>query len=372
MKDPRVKNLAELLVNYSTKIQKGDKVMISAIDTAAFPLVEDLIESIADKGGVPFVTLNTQSIQRKIYKNADDTMLEILRETELAKAKMMDAYIGIRALDNKYEMSDIPQEKMMAVMNKYRKDISDEIVGNTKWCGLAFPTAGFAQASEMSMEAFEEFFFNVCTLDYSKMDRAMDSMVTLMEKTDKVRILGPGKTDLTFSIKGLPPIKCAGEYNIPDGEIFTAPVKNSVNGIIEYNTPSIYLGTKFEDITLTFKDGKIIEFTGSNQEKLDEIFNIDEGARFVGEFAIGVNPYITKPMINILFDEKIAGSVHFTPGKAYDECDNGNTSAIHWDLVLIQTPEFGGGELYFDDVMIRKDGLFVIPELDVLNPENLK
>ncbi len=372
MKDPRMKTLAELLVRYSVKAQKGDKVMISMVDMASTPLVEELIDVIAAEGAIPFVQMTTQAIQRKLYLNESDEMLDVLRETELAKAKMMDAYIGIRSLENKYELQDIPSATMMKVMERYRKAISEQIVEHTKWCGLAYPTPGFAQASEMSTEAFEDFYFKVCTLDYAKMDRAMNPMEALMNKTDKVRILGPGKTDLTFSIKGLPAVKCAGEYNIPDGEVFTAPVKDSVNGVIEYNTPTIYLGTKFENICLTFENGKIVEFTGSNQKKLEEIFSIDEGARFVGEFAIGVNPYVTKPMVNILFDEKIAGSIHFTPGQAYGECNNGNVSSIHWDLVLIQTPEYGGGEIYFDDVLIRKDGRFVLPELDGLNPENLK
>ncbi len=372
MKDPRVRKLAELLINYSTDLKKDEKIMISAVDTEAYPLVEELVEVAAEKGAHPFVTLNTQKIQRKIYKHAKDPMLEILKKTELEKVKMMDAYIGIRAMDNKYEMNDIEPSQMMNIMQKYRKAVSEEIVSNKKWCGLAFPTPGYAQAAELSSEAFEDFFFNVCTLDYSKMDRAMDGMAELIKKTDKVHIKGPGKTDLTFSIKGLPPIKCSGKYNIPDGEIFTAPVKDSVNGVIEYNTPSIYLGTKFEKVVLTFKDGKIVDVDGSNKDKLEEIFNTDEGARYVGEFAFGVNPYITKPMVDILFDEKISGSIHFTPGRAYDECDNGNKSAIHWDLVLIQTPEFGGGEIYFDDRLIRKDGLFVVPELEPLNPDNLK
>ncbi|HRZ80378.1 MAG TPA: aminopeptidase, partial [bacterium] len=240
------------------------------------------------------------------------------------------------------------------------------------WCILAFPNPSYAQASSMSTEAFEDFYFNVCSLDYAKMDKAMDPLKKLMDKTDKVHIKGPGRTDLKFSIKGINAVKCAGKYNVPDGEVFTAPVKDSVNGVIEYNTPTVYHGTKFDKVILTFKKGKIVKIEGSNVEKLEHIFNTDEGARFVGEFAIGVNPYITKPMVDILFDEKICGSIHFTPGATYDECDNGNRSAIHWDLVMIQTPEYGGGEIYFDDVLIRKDGQFVLKELKPLNPENLK
>ncbi|MBQ3574647.1 MAG: aminopeptidase, partial [Clostridia bacterium] len=262
--------------------------------------------------------------------------------------------------------------KMDIYSRIYGEPVHGEIrVPKTRWCVLRFPTPGMAQAASMSQEGFENFFFDVCTMDYSRMDRAMDALKKLMESTDKVRITGPG-TDLTFSIKGMPAIKCAGEANIPDGEIYSAPIKDSVNGVLSYNTPSMMDGFTFENVKLTFRDGKIIEATANDTERINQIFDMDEGARYVGEFAIGVNPYITKPMKNTLFDEKIMGSFHFTPGAAYDDCFNGNRSALHWDLVCIQTQEYGGGEMYFDDVLIRKDGRFVVPELECLNPENLK
>jgi aminopeptidase len=203
------------------------------------------------------------------------------------------------------------------------------------------------------------------------MSKAMDSLTTLLDRTDKVRIVGPG-TDLSFSIKDIPSVKCCGLRNIPDGEVYSAPVRDSINGVITYNAPSVYQGTTFENVCFKFENGKIVEATSNNTERLNEILNTDEGARYIGEFAIGVNPYILKPMKDTLFDEKIAGSIHFTPGQAYKLADNGNKSAIHWDLVLIQRPDFGGGEIWFDDVLIRKDGIFVIEELEVLNPENLK
>jgi len=227
-----------------------------------------------------------------------------------------------------------------------------------------------AQQAQMSTEGFEDFYFNTCTLDYSKMSRAMDPLVALMERTDRVRIVGPG-TDLGFSIKGIPVVKCDGERNIPDGEVYTAPVKGSVNGTISYNTKTLYQGKVFENVVLRFKDGRIVEATSSNTKDMNAILDTDEGARYVGEFAIGVNPFINKAMLDILFDEKIAGSIHFTPGNAYKEADNGNRSTVHWDLVLCQTPEWGGGEIYFDGRLVRKDGRFVIDELKGLNPESL-
>jgi len=203
------------------------------------------------------------------------------------------------------------------------------------------------------------------------MDDAMTPLVTLMEKTDRVRIIGPG-TDLTFSIKNIPAIKCSGLRNIPDGEVYTAPVKTSINGSLTYNTPAVYQGVTYENIHLEFSQGKIVKATANQTEKINKVLDTDEGARYIGEFAIGLNPHISIPMKDTLFDEKIKGSFHFTPGNAYDHAFNGNKSAIHWDLVCIQTPEYGGGEIWFDDVLIRKDGIFVIPELQGLNPENLR
>lgn len=268
-------------------------------------------------------------------------------------------------------MSDVPAEQMKKYSSIYSHNVHGKIrVPETKWVVLRYPNNSMAQQAKMSTEAFEDFYFNVCTLDYAKMSAAMDKLVAKMEKTDKVHIVGPG-TDITFSIKGLPAIKCDGKLNIPDGEVFSAPVKNSVNGRITYNTPSLYMGKEYKDVSLLFKDGKIIEATANETESLNKVLDTDEGARYVGEFAIGVNPYVDFPMLDILFDEKIKGSIHFTPGNSYDECDNGNKSAVHWDLVLRQTKENGGGEIYFDDELIRKDGLFVSEDLKCLNPENL-
>ena len=197
----------------------------------------------------------------------------------------------------------------------------------------------------------------------------VDKLAERMMRTDRVRITGPG-TDLTFSIKGMPAHPCAGEMNIPDGEVFTAPIKDSVNGTIHYTAPTLFQGIPFDGIRLTFKDGKIVEaHCNGNEEALNKILDTDEGSRFIGEFALGVNPFILKPMRDILFDEKIGGSFHFTPGQAYENCDNGNRSQVHWDMVCIQRADYGGGEIWFDDELIRKDGIFTDSELDILNPK---
>lgn len=228
-----------------------------------------------------------------------------------------------------------------------------------------------AQAANMSTEAFEDFYFDVCTFDYSRMAKAMKPLAKRMTKAKEVRLVGPG-TDLTFNIAGMPAIPCAGDRNIPDGEVFSCPTKKSCNGTIQFNTPTLYAGTKFENVKLTLKDGKVIEATSNNTKRLNEILDTDAGARYIGEFSLGVNPFVMNPMCDILFDEKIGGSLHFTPGQAYEECDNGNRSAVHWDMVLIQRKEWGGGEVWFDGELIRKDGLFLPKDLQPLNPKNLK
>jgi aminopeptidase len=240
----------------------------------------------------------------------------------------------------------------------------------TTWVVLRFPNGSMAQQAGMSTEAFEDFYFDVCTMDYARMSHAMEALREYMEKTDRVRLVGPN-TELEFSIKGIPAIPCGGEFNIPDGECFTAPVRDSVNGKIRFNAATIYQGVPFHDVEFRFKNGRIIEATADKTERLNEILDTDEGARYIGEFSLGFNPLIKKPMLDILFDEKIAGSFHFTPGNAYEQADNGNRSQVHWDLVMIQTPEYGGGKIYFDNVLIRDNGRFVVPQLFSLNPENL-
>lgn len=369
--DKRIEVLAKNLVNYSTTVQKGENVLIQTVGNSAQMLVKALVKEVYAAGGNPFLKFVDPRLEREVAFQVNVNQLKTRAQIELEEMKHMDVFIGIRGADNVSEMGDVPSDRMKLYAEHYQRPVTDERVNNTKWVVLRYPNNAMAQLANTSLDAFEDFYFNVCNLDYGKMSKAMDNLVTLMEKTDKVHIKGAG-TDLTFSIKDIPVIKCAGEMNIPDGEVFTAPVKDSVNGSLTYNCPAVYQGVTYENISLEFKDGKIVKATSSDTDRINKVFDTDEGARFVGEFAIGVNPFITKPMKDTLFDEKIMGSFHFTPGASYDEAFNGNKSSIHWDLVCIQTPEYGGGEIYFDDVLIRKDGMFVVPELEALNPENLK
>ena len=370
MIDERLKLLAKNLVNYSCSLKKGEKILIEAMDNDEEFLCE-LVKQVYKVGAYPFVKPLMSKLNRELLKGTSEEREKLRCNFDLPVMEQMDAYISVRS-KNVFENSDVSKENMKAVNVYYSLPVHHETrVAKTKWVILNYPTSVVAQNAGMSTEAFEDFYFDVCNLDYSKMDKAMDALKELIEKTDKVRIVAKG-TDLTFSIKGMPGIKCSGKHNIPDGEIFTAPVKNSVNGVIKYNIPILSSnGERHEDITLTFKDGKIVKATSVSSEDINKIFDVDEGARYVGEFSFGINPYIKKPMLDILFDEKIMGSIHFTPGSCYDECDNGNKSSLHWDLIQIQTPEYGGGEIYFDDVLIRKDGRFVLDNLLGLNPENL-
>jgi aminopeptidase len=370
MRDPRLTELADRLAGYSIDVQPGENVLIEVIGGEK-ELAKALIEAVAKRGGRPHVELSDRSVLRTLLRHATRGQIEEWAAFDLERMNRMHGYIGVRAGDNISDLADVPEENMRLYEQLYMRPVHlERRVKHTKWVVLRWPNASMAQLAGMSTEAFEDFYFRVCNLDYEKMDRAMEPLKALMERTDQVRITGPG-TDLTFSIKGIGAQKCSGKRNIPDGEVFTAPVRDSVNGTITYNTPSNRGGFTFERIRFTFANGRIVEADANDPERLNQILDTDEGARYIGEFSLGFNPHILHPMNDTLFDEKIAGSLHFTPGQAYEETDNGNRSAVHWDLVLIQRPEYGGGEIWFDGRLIRKDGRFVIPELEGLNPENL-
>ncbi len=370
MTDPRIRKLADLLVNFSIKAQKGEKVLIQD-NNLELDFVKAIVEAVHDAGALPFVALRDRSLDRALYRRASPEQMELQARFEADRMREMDCYIGFTSLRNQSAWSDMPADQLDLYNRTISKKVHMEVrLPDTRWVVLRYPSPAFAQLASMSEEAFEDWYFEVCTMDYAKMSRAMDPLVELMARTDDVHILGPG-TDLSFSIKGLPPIKCDGSMNIPDGEVYTAPVRDSVNGVISYNAPAEHENFVYEGIRFEFKRGKIIGASSNDNERINRILDIDEGARYVGEFALGLNPHINRVMKESLFDEKIAGSLHFTPGNSYDDCFNGNRSSLHWDLVLVQTPEWGGGEIWFDGVLVRKDGLFTLPELEGLNPGSL-
>ncbi len=367
MHDSRIDSLAHQLITYSVNLQKGEKILIELHDVPE-AIGLSLVRKVREMGGTPFIRLHSARLSRELLLHATDEQYATSSELLLSEMEKMDAYIAIRGSHNTSEASDVSSEKNKLAM-KHMRPVLDHRVKKTKWCVLRWPHPAMAQQASMSTEAFEDFYFDVCLFDYQSLLPGMNALKDLMDRTDKVRLIGTD-TDLTFSIKNIPAIVCAGNYNIPDGEVFTAPVIDSVNGVITHNAPTVYRGIHFDGIRLEFKDGNIISAIadGGKTKELNEILDSDDGARFVGEFAIAMNPVIKEPMRDILFDEKIDGSFHFTPGQAYEEADNGNRSQVHWDMVSIQRPDYGGGEILFDGVSIRKDGLFTIDSLKSLNP----
>lgn len=366
MHDPRIDALAKQLVTHSTRLAKGEKVLIDIQDVPEAAGLA-LIRAVRAKGAVPFLRINQSRLSREMLKGATEEQYKLISKHLLTEMKDMDAYIALRGSNNISETSDLPQANMKLAMKNLRP-VMDHRVKKTKWCVLRWPSPAMAQQANMSTEAFEDFFFKVCLLDYKALVPAMNNLRKLMENAEEVHITGPG-TDLRFSIKGIPAIACGGEYNIPDGEVFTAPVRESVEGQVTYNAPTIYQGIGFDNICLEFSKGKIVKAeAGARTKELNGILDTDPGARYVGEFAIGFHPHILEPMRDILFDEKIAGSFHFTPGQAYEIADNGNRSQVHWDMVNIQRKDYGGGEIYFDGKLIRKDGIFLPKNLAKLNP----
>jgi len=368
MSDPRHDSLAKVLTGHSTRLQAGERVLIDVSETPE-EFVIALIRAARAAKADPLVVIHSNRISRELARGITSTQAETMAAIDLARLKKVHAYIAVRGSHNISEMADVPQEKVAILASKLRPAL-DYRINKTRWVVLRWPTPSMAQQAQMSTEAFEEFFFRVCTLDYSRMVPGMKALKSLMDRTDRVHIKGPG-TDLRFSIKGIGSVICGGEHNIPDGEVFSCPVKNSVEGRVSFNAPTLNRGISFDQVSLEFSNGKIVKATANHTKALNEILDTDAGARFIGEFSLGFNPHILHPMRDILFDEKIAGSFHFTPGQAYEVAGNGNKSAIHWDMVCIQRKDYGGGEVWFDDKLIRRDGLFVPPALQSLNPNRL-
>ncbi len=368
MKDPRFQQLARQVVNYAVRVQPGEHVNLRMQDIPDAMVVE-LIRAVRKAGGFPHMDISHAVVSRELSMGATEEQFELEGRYRLQRAQDMDVHICFYADNNTFESADVPSERQKLV-SRHLKAASDFTCNRRKWTVLAWPTPSMAQAAGMSTPDFEDFYFRCCLADYQTLSRGMQKIKSMMEATNEVHIVSPG-TDLTFSIKGIPAIPCAGDCNIPDGEVYTAPVRDSINGVLRYNAPSIYHGIPFDGVCFRFENGKIVEaHCNGNEDRLNALLDTDEGARYIGEFALGLNPYILKPMRDILFDEKIAGSFHFTPGQCYDEAPNGNESAIHWDLVCIQREEYGGGEIYFDGKLVRKDGIFTDPELAMFNPKS--
>ena len=358
--------LASTIVDYSIKVKTAENVLLTVEKNVDNELIKQIIDKILSKNASVVVKIIDNEINAFLNSKLTDSQILLNRKKLEHEVNTYDSFITISYSTNDYENKNLNTK----LLNKYHdmtKNLEDIRINKKRWVLLNYPSVLDAYKSKMTTCEFYNFALDVMCFDYRKLYDLMLPLKQLMEDTNMVRIVAPNN-DISFSIKAMPAIICAGEFNIPDGEVFSAPVKNSVNGKITYNTTSLYRDNVYSNVCLEFKDGKIIKATcAEDNDKLNEIFDTDSGSRYIGEFAIGINPLIRNPMGDILFDEKIYGSIHFTPGMAYEEAFNGNKSQIHWDLVLIQTKEYGGGELYFDDVLIRKDGKFVIDSLKPLN-----
>jgi len=366
MLDPRIREMADVLVNYSTQVRKNDVVLISASGISCLPLVKEIYARCIEKGA-KYVEyeFSIPEITRLFFNKAGVKQVAYFPQHKLDFMKQVTVYIGIGSAENSMVFSQANQDTMIAHARVLRP-IIDRRVKNTRWVVTRFPTHGAAQEARMSLDEYEDYLFSSCCIDWREESRKQGKLKRLMDRTDKVKI-SASDTDLSFSIKGFKSIKCDGRFNLPDGEVFTPSPGESVEGYITYNCPSLYQGKEYNNVRFEFAAGKIIKASSaSSTDSLNRILDTDEGARYIGEFAIGVNPGIRVPMRNILFDEKIFGSFHLTPGQCYDECDNGNRSAVHWDLVKILT---GDGEIWFDNTLIQKDGRFVHKSLLDLNPE---
>lgn len=365
MISPEDKKLAQQLLEHSTELKSDENIMIQLVGLNGIGLIRALVEAVREIGAHPFVKIEDSETNRILLERGDSTFWEHQATVDqLPLMKQMDAFIGIRASENIYENSSVSSEANSAYSKNFLNPVHfKQRVDHTKWVVLRYPSAAFAMNAKMTTSDFYQFYYDACLLDYSKLENAMKPLEALLRETDTIKLEGVG-TDIEFSVKGQNWIPCFGKRNIPDGELFSSPIIDSVNGEITY-APSVYQGKPFEFVKLKVENGVVVDFDSSNNDALKEILDTDKGSRRFGEFSFGLNPVIKNPMYDILFDEKIYGSNHLTLGKDYEIASNGNSSNIHWDLVCI------GADVYLDNELVRKGRLFVKDELKGLNPDRL-
>lgn len=355
MADDRIQKAAKIIVDYSTKVKKGEYVQIIA-DYAAKDIVLEVYKQVLLKGAYPLVHLSVPGMAYTYYKHATDEQLKHFPKLAMHEMKNTDAVIFIGASSNTKELANI-DPKRIAVRQKTTEALFKERSENTKWVIFYYPTGALAQGAGMSLEEFSDFVFGSVIVDYKKMSKSQEKLKKLIDKGKKIRITAKN-TDVTFNITGRKGVKCDGRYNLPDGEVFTSPVENSAEGAIEFSYPALLQGKEVEGIKLEFKKGKVVKATAKkNQDFLRKVLETDKGSKFVGEVGIGVNYKINKFVKNILFDEKIGGTIHIALGKSYKEAGGKNESAIHWDIV---TSLKKGGKIYIDGKLVQKDGKFLI------------
>lgn len=357
-----IRRLARTVIRHSLQVTPGQRVLIDVVGQAD-ELVEALLEEANQAGAEAYLQQVPISQLKQLIVNGSKEQMSRWAETCSASMRGMDAYIGIRSEENVYELQDLPNPQFEHYVKHYAQPKQMAMAQLPRWVLLRNPTSALAQQARMSDTAFWDIYDRACNLDYRAWASCVQPLAELLEQTEQVRIVGPGETDLHFSIKGMPAVVCDGRYNLPDGEIFTAPLVESVEGSITFNVPTAYMGHTYDEVYMEFRRGRVVRVSGPQQEQLERLLRQDNGAACVGEFGIGLNPHLTRPMNNLLFDEKMQGSVHLALGQAYPMADNGNQSSLHLDFVLCQTEAFGGGELYFDGKLVRRNGRLIVPEL---------
>ena len=353
MVDPRVAKAADILVNHSARVKKGDYVQIIS-EPAAQDLVLEVYRLVLKNGAYPVTKLSLPGQSYIYYKNASDEQLRNFPQIAFHEIKNTDAVIYIGAPSNTKELTAIDPKKI-SLRQAITKRFSDYRVEKTRWVLFEYPTDSLAQDAEMSLEDFKDFAYGAVNIDWKKESKKQDKIKAIVDKGKEVHILGK-ETDLRFSIAGKKAVKCDGKHNMPDGEVFTEPVKHSVNGHIFYEFPAVHGGREVCGVRLVFKNGKVVKATAEkNQDFLIKMLDTDAGSRYLGEFGIGVNYRIDRFIKNILFDEKIGGTIHLALGRAYSETGGENDSAIHWDMIKDLRK---GGEVYIDGKLLEKNGKF--------------
>jgi aminopeptidase len=370
----RLSILAERMVNYSLKLQRGERAMIAA-GHSAMPLVKVFAAECLKVGAIPFTYFMDEELTRLFLSSLPQDNDALLNESIATYVdpinRMMDgveAVVVIRSKETDTPYAGTTGKTLMAYQQQFGL-LFHRFTNEKKWIVLDWPTPLQARKARISYQAFYKFVMDVSLVDYAALHQAALPAKAVLDAADRIHITGPG-TDLYFSKKGINTIIGAAANSYPDGELYTAPVKDSVEGYVTFTVPSNYMGQTFHGVRLELEQGKIVKATckKGSQEALNAILQTDEGASYIGEFALGINPDIRQPMNDIHYDEKIAGSFHFTPGNCYNDAYNGNRSAIHWDQVCMQDPAHGGGEIWLDGQLLRKDGVFVMDIFKALNP----
>ncbi len=368
--DPRLSRWAKTLVNYCLEVRPGESVQINATP-AAEPLIAEVYREVLRAGGHPVPALRLTPLMETLMREGNDDQLEWINPVDRVVAEQVDCFLHISSETNTRQLASVDPARQ-AVFGRAQRELfhlrQNRAAGHeARWCLTLYPTEAYAQDADMSLSDFEEFVYEACFLNsvdpaarWKELGERQQFYVDWLRDKQNVHIIGPD-TNLRLSIAGRVFRNSDGKRNFPSGEFFTGPIEDSAQGHIRYTIPSNVNGRSVQDILLRFEEGRVVEATAAQgQVFLDQMLEMDEGARYLGEFAFGNNFGIQRPTRNILFDEKIGGTVHLALGNSYPETGGKNVSALHWDMICDLRPEAGGGEVYVDDILVLKDGKLVL------------